>query len=102
MLGAEDMAPETGAAKRRLIFDPTINLGHVLTFVGFIAAGFGAYSTLDKRLTIQEEKTSAAEMRQREQQTQVKESLQEIRADVKEVQRSINDVNRNLTQPRRP
>lgn len=84
--------------RKRLIFDPTINLGHVLTFIGFIAAGFGAYSTLDKRLTIQEEKTSAAESRLKEQQAIVKESLQEIRADVKEVQRSINDVNRTLTQ----
>jgi len=36
-------------------FDPTINLGHILTFLGFIAAGFAAWSTLDKRLTIMEE-----------------------------------------------
>ncbi len=86
--------------RKRLNFDPTINLGHVLTFIGFLGAGFGAYSTLDKRLTIQEEKTSAADARQREQQASVKEALQEIRSDVKEVQRSVNDVNRNLTQPK--
>jgi protein subunit release factor B len=90
----------TDPSRKRLNFDPTINLGHVLTFVGFLAAGFGAYSTLDKRLTIQEEKTSAAEARQREQQTAVKEALHEIRSDVKEVQRSVNDVNRALNQPR--
>lgn len=36
-------------------WDATINLGHVLTFVGFIIAGFGAWSTLDKRLTVIEE-----------------------------------------------
>jgi hypothetical protein len=85
---------------KRITFDPTINLGHVLTAAGFLVAGFGAYSNLDKRLTLQEEKTSAAEVRTREQQTSMKESLQEIRSDVKEVQRSLNDVNRNLTQPK--
>jgi hypothetical protein len=89
-----------GQPRKRLTFDPTINLGHVLTFVGFIAAGAGAYSTLNQRLTILEERTSAGESRVREQQLAVKEALQEIRADVKDVQRSINDVNRNLVQPR--
>jgi hypothetical protein len=89
-----------GAPRKRLNFDPTINLGHVLTFVGFLAAGAGAYSTLNQRLTILEERTSAADSRGREQQASVKEALQEIRADVKEVQRSLNDVNRNLVNPR--
>ena len=39
----------------RIRFDPTVNLGHVLTFVGFILAGIGAWSTLDKRLVVLEE-----------------------------------------------
>lgn len=87
-----------GQPRKRLTFDPTINLGHVLTFLGFIAAGAGAYSTLNQRLTILEERTAAAEARGREQQLDMKGALQEIRADVKEVQRSLNDVNRNLVQ----
>jgi hypothetical protein len=36
-------------------FDATINLGHIITFVGFLLAGFGAWSTLDKRVIILEE-----------------------------------------------
>lgn len=40
---------------KREWFDPTVNLGHVLTFIGFIAAGGAAWATLDKRLTIMEE-----------------------------------------------
>jgi hypothetical protein len=40
---------------KRLRFDPTINLGHLLTFVGFMLAGFGAWSTLDKRVLVLEE-----------------------------------------------
>lgn len=42
----------------KIIFDRTINLGHLLTFVGFIIAGFGAWATLDKRLVVIEENRS--------------------------------------------
>lgn len=41
--------------RQKVKFDASINLGHILTFVGFILAGFGAWSTLDKRLTVLEE-----------------------------------------------
>lgn len=41
--------------RSRLRFDPTINLGHLITFVGFLLAGFGAWSTLDKRVVVLEE-----------------------------------------------
>lgn len=40
---------------KRLQFDPTINLGHVLTFLGFVIMGFSAYTSLDKRVTVVEE-----------------------------------------------
>lgn len=36
-------------------FDPTINLGHVLTFAGFMICGFGAYSTVINRVVVLEE-----------------------------------------------
>jgi hypothetical protein len=44
--------------KRKIVFDRTINLGHVLTFIGFICAGFAAWATLDKRLVVIEENRS--------------------------------------------
>lgn len=55
-----DFAPLDGSKRPR--FDPTINLGHLLTFAGFMAAGFGAWSTVDSRLVVLEEnrKTQAA------------------------------------------
>lgn len=86
--------------RKRVAFDPTINLGHVLTFVGFLIAGFGAYSTLDKRVTVVEQQAVVGAERSREQDTRMKESLLDIRADLKDLQRSINDVNRTLTAPR--
>jgi type VI protein secretion system component VasK len=82
--------------KRRFNFDPTINLGHVLTAVAMLGAGFGAYSSLDSRVTRVEERASHAEQARQETEQRTKETLSEIRGDVKEVQRSVNDVSRNL------
>lgn len=84
------------ASRKRFHFDPTINLGHVLTFIGFMLAGFAAYGNLDKRLTIAEVQNTAAIERTSEQDKRIKESLQELRADVKDVQRAVNDINRTL------
>lgn len=41
--------------KRGVRFDATVNLGHLLTFAGFLIAGFGAWTTLDKRVVVLEE-----------------------------------------------
>ena len=48
---------------RRPIFDPTINLGHLLTFISFIIIGVGIYSSLDKRVLVLETSTSRQDMR---------------------------------------
>lgn len=83
--------------RRRMVFDPTINLGHMLTFVGFLVAGFSAYSTLDKRVSVTEIQSTVAIERMREQDTRMKETLSDIRRDVKDLQKSVNDVNRYLS-----
>lgn len=83
-------------SRRRVSFDPTINLGHVITFLGFMATGFTAYNTIDKRLTVMETHAAQVTERSREQDSRMKETLSEIKGDVKELQRSINDVNRRL------
>lgn len=41
--------------KRGIKFDPTVNLGHIITFFGFLVAIFTAWSTLDKRVIVLEE-----------------------------------------------
>ena len=41
--------------ERRIRFDGTINLGHVLTFLGFLISGIVAWNTMDKRVVILEE-----------------------------------------------
>mgnify|MGYP001316347918 FL=1 len=80
-------------------FDATINLGHILTFVGFVIAGFTAWSTLDKRLTVIEERATfqsqidrAQDAKLVESMTQIKESLSDIKADINR----ITDGRRNV------
>ena len=83
-------------ARKRFNFDPTVNLGHVLTFIGFILAGLAAYSNLDKRQTVVEVRNTAAIERSVDQDKQMKESLTELKTDIKDVQRAVNDINRTL------
>lgn len=70
-------------------FDATINLGHMLTFAGFVIAGFTAWSTLDKRVTVIEERASFQSQIDRNQDANlaanmavIKESLGEIKLQV--------------------
>jgi hypothetical protein len=51
----------TAEASNGIKFDKTINLGHILTFLGFMAAGFTAWTTLDKRVVVLEEGRKAQE-----------------------------------------
>lgn len=78
--------------RRKVSFDPTINLGHVLTFVGFLVAGFGAWSNVDKRVTVIEQLTSAQDVR-------VKETLSDIKLDVRETKRTVDEIARQQRLP---
>ena len=76
----------------RLAFDPTINAGHLLTFFGFMVAGFMAYSTLDKRVAVIEVRTTTAEIRVVEQDQRIKDTLGEIKQDLRDVKDTINEM----------
>ena len=85
--------PYTGEERRQpargITFDKTINLGHILTFVGFIGLGVVTWSTLDKRVVVLEESRKAQELRDtgqddrnRDQMTAIRETLTEIKQNV--------------------
>jgi hypothetical protein len=76
----------------RLAFDPTINAGHLLTFLGFMVSGFLAYSTLDKRVAVIEQRTTSTEQRAAEQDARIKDTLGEIKQDLREVKGAINEL----------
>ncbi len=87
--------------KKRLNYDPTINLGHILTFIGFMASGFVAYNNLDKRLSIQEQMTVQVAAQRAEKDQVMKETLKEMQGDVKELSRSVNELGRLLSQQKK-
>lgn len=62
-LGEERRQQMMEPDKKGIKFDSTINLGHILTFLGFMIAGLTAWTTLDKRVVVLEEnKKSQAQM----------------------------------------
>jgi cell division protein FtsL len=77
-------------------FDPTINLGHILTFVAMVIGVMSSYSLLDKRIGVLEERSTAALTQAAEKVSEQKESLKEIKSDVKDLQRSVNEISRTL------
>jgi uncharacterized protein HemX len=97
------MSPVTAGAdaRRKPVFDPTINLGHVLTALAMLAAGFATYSSLDKRVVVLEERAAASVQQTQEQRAEQREASREMRTDIKDIQRSLNDINRALNVPNR-
>lgn len=86
------------ADRKRLNFDPTINAGHILTFIAMVVGVMTSYSLLDKRIGVLEEKASASLLQNTERQQEQKESLREIKSDIKDLQRSINEISRAVSQ----
>jgi hypothetical protein len=80
----------------RIRYDPTVNLGHILSFVGFMVAGFTAYGAIEKRVVILEEKQVATGQLAAERVSEQKETLKEIRTDMKEMARGIQDLDRTV------
>ena len=101
MTGRSDIMPldATQPHRRRVSFDPTINLGHMLTFIGFIAAIFVTFSAQEKRVAMVEQQSVSLVERLRDQDMRFKEGLGELKSDIKDLQRSVNDVNRTLNAP---
>ena len=75
-------------------YDPTINLGHILTFASMVAAVMASYSLLDKRVGVLEERSNAAITQAADKAVEQRESLREIKADIKDLQRSVNEISR--------
>lgn len=72
-------------SEHKIKFDSTINLGHILTFVGFMVAGGIGWSTMDKRVVVLEEaRTSQARVDAR-QDAAIDENRRNDREDLKEI-----------------
>ena len=73
-------------------FDPSINAGHMLTFAGFIIAGFVAWTTMDKRVTVLEERTAFQTQIDKAQDTKHDTNMQDIKGALNEIKQQVNRV----------
>lgn len=79
-------------------FDPTINLGHILTFVGFLLTGAAAYSTMSSRVALLEQAQHQQEQRDSNQDAIVREHMTEINAHLGKIDDHLDAMNTRAEQ----
>ncbi len=82
--------------KQGVRFDNTINLGHILTFLGFLVTIMVTWSTLDKRVVVLEESRKAQVAMDNARDLRYGEKVSEIRESLGEIKRSVDRVNDKL------
>lgn len=75
-----------------LKFDPTINLGQVLTIIGFVGTGFITYNQIDKRISILEESTKHQMAVDNRQDSEMKESKSIVRDDLRDINNKLDRI----------
>jgi len=85
----EDDHPSDQVRPRGVRFDPTINLGHIITFVGFILSLVFTWSTLDKRVVVLEESRKAQELRDTGQDQRNSDQMGAIRESLAEIKQNV-------------
>ena len=81
---------------RRVVWDPTINVTHVVNFALGLIAVVGVYYNLDKRISKQEDMAPIVEKARTEKDAAVQHSLTSLATDVKEVKTVVDKVSRAL------
>lgn len=91
---------ERRARPRGFRFDNTINLGHILTFAGFVVTIVIGWSTMDKRVVVLEESRKAQEARDINQDARASDQLATIRDSLTEIKRSVEKLGDKLEKRR--
>lgn len=80
-------------------FDPTINAGHLLTFGAMLVSVSIAFSLLDRRISVLEERSNSAITAATERQSEQKDALRDIKSEIKDLQRAVNEIGRAVARP---
>lgn len=84
------MSTHQSDPQRRIRFDGTINLGHVLTMLTFIGAGVIGWNAMDKRITVLEEARMVQQQIDKRQDEDRSEMKKTVREDMKEIIRKVD------------
>lgn len=76
--------------QKKIRFDGTINLGHLLTVATFLGAGVVGWNAMDKRVTVLEEARIVQRQIDRRQDEEFTDYKRTIREDMKEILRKVD------------
>lgn len=97
-MSVPDTAPgalsTSGGSRRRVNYDPTINLGHVLSLAAFLISGSVAYFDLRQRVALTEQRINVIEAESMAEKQRLREALSEIKSDLREVRRGVDGLQR--------
>lgn len=92
---------DAGGQRRRssVRWDPTINLGHVLTFISAMVASLSAvvlaWSDLRSKDVVHDQRLQSIESKALYEEARSRETLREMRDDIREVRRGIESIQRS-------
>ena len=92
MVPAFSKALQKGWPAMAMKFDPTINLGHILTAAAMLAAGFAAYSSLAQRVAVLEQLGEMRAQKTKDDVAEIKADLREIRGELKELRTAVQQA----------
>lgn len=78
--------------EKKITFDPTINLGHVLTMAAFVVTAAISWNVMDKRVLVLEESRKVQAEKDASQDQFSKDKFVEVRDALKELSRSVEKV----------
>lgn len=78
--------------KKGLVFDPTINAGHMLTFGSMLVALFVAMNVVDKRLTVLEEARVYQREKDQSQDAQQLKAEEVMNRNLEKINNKLDDV----------
>jgi len=77
---------------KKIWFDPTVNLGHILTFLGFIFSIFVGWTILDKRVTVLEEQRRLQAQIDQAQDSMSSQNLRQIYESLSDIKKSVEKI----------
>lgn len=86
---------------KRISFDPTINLGHILTFVSLVVAGFAAWSALNTRVAVLEEARAVQATRDASQDQLIRERIVELLAVIGRLEARMERLTDRIEHPKK-
>lgn len=82
--------------RRKVTFDPTINLGHVLTALAFLGTSAVGYFDLRERISNNEIRTQAVATELQAEKARNEKAILAMGEDVREVRRGVNEILRSM------